>query len=90
MEVKKLSQQELQQIQDVQNKTQSVIVELGQIELLKIQLKTRREDAEVFLKQLEQEEKQLAKELEATYGKGSIDLQTGEITIDSVEVESID
>lgn len=80
MEIKKLSQEELTQIQDIQTKSQAVVLELGQIELLKIQLKTRRQNAEEFLKELEQGERSLAEALEATYGKGSIDLEKGEFT----------
>lgn len=78
MEIKKLTQEELQQIQDIQNKTQSITVELGHIELLKIQLKLRRDNAEGFLKELGQEEKVVVSALEAAYGKGSIDLEKGE------------
>jgi len=78
MENKKLSQQELQQIKDLQTKSQAITSELGQIELFKIQLKDRRKNAEEFLKQLEQEEKTLAEYLESVYGKGTIDLEKGE------------
>jgi len=78
MENKKLTQEELQQIKDVQAKSQAVTSELGQIELLKLQLKTRRKNAEDFLEELSKEEKALAESLEAAYGKGSIDLEKGE------------
>ena len=78
METKKLSQEELAQIQKIQSKSQEIISELGQIELIKIQLKARRQNAEEFLKELEQEEKSIAETLEAAYGKGSIDLEKGE------------
>ena len=78
METKKLSQEELQQINTIQKKSQALVSELGQIELSKIQLNVRRENAEEFLKELEQEEKVLAVTLEEVYGKGSIDLEKGE------------
>lgn len=78
MESKKLSQEELQQINTIQKKSQALISELGQIELSKIQLNARRENAEEFLKELRQEEKAVAEALEAAYGKGSIDLEKGE------------
>jgi hypothetical protein len=78
MKNKKLSQQELQQIKDLQTKSQAITSELGQIELFKIQLKDRRKNAEEFLKQLEQEEKTLAEYLQSVYGKGTIDLEKGE------------
>ena len=78
METKKLLQEELQQIKTIQEKTQSVILELGQIELVKIELEDRVENAKAFLKQLREEEKTLAEFLESTYGKGSISLEEGE------------
>lgn len=78
MENKKLTQEELQQIETVKQKSQAVVQELGQIELLKLNLKSRRENALAFLEELKQEEKALAEALEATYGKGTIDLEKGE------------
>lgn len=80
MKTKKLQQQELQQIKTIQENTQSVILELGQIELLKLELEDRVENAKAFLKQLREEEKTLAEFLESTYGKGSIDLEKGQFT----------
>ena len=90
METKKLSQEELKQIQEIQNKSQAITVEFGQIELLKIQLKSRRTNAEEFLKELGQEEKTLAEALEAAYGKGSINLEKGEFTPYEEEVEVVE
>jgi len=80
MENKKLSQQELQQIKDIQTKNQAVLSELGQIELIKLELKARRQNAEQFVKELEQQQKTLAEYLESIYGKGSINPETGEFT----------
>lgn len=90
MEIKKLSQEELQQIQDIQNKSQSLALELGQIELIKIQVNARRDNAEEFLKKLGQEEKLLAEALEAAYGKGSINLEKGEFIPLEEEVEVVE
>jgi hypothetical protein len=88
MENKKLTKEELQQIETVQQKSQAVVQELGQIELLKLSLKSRREGALAFLEELKQEEKALAEALETAYGKGSIDLEKGEFTplVEEVEV----
>ena len=90
METKKLSQKELQQIDTIQKKSQAILAELGQIELLKIQLSGRRENAEQFLKELGQEEKALAESLEAAYGKGSINLEKGEFTPLEEEAEVVE
>lgn len=90
MENKKLTQEELQQIKDVQAKSQAVTSELGQIELLKLQLKTRRKNAEDFLEELSKEEKALAESLEAAYGKGSIDLEKGEFIAYAEQAEVVE
>jgi len=90
MENKKLSQEELQQIKDLQAKSQAVTSELGQIELFKIQIKQRRQNAEDFLKELEQEEKTLAEYLESVYGKGSINLEQGEFIPFTEEAEVVE
>lgn len=78
MENKKLTQQELQQIRNFQAKKQAITSELGEIELFKIQIKERRQNAENCLKELEQEEKTLAEYLESVYGQGTINLEQGE------------
>lgn len=78
METKKLQEQELQQIQALQEKSQSLVLELGQIELIKLSLEERTQTAKQYLKQLKEEEKTLAEFLEEIYGKGSVDLEKGE------------
>jgi hypothetical protein len=90
MENKKLTKEELQQIETVKQKSQAVVQELGQIELLKLNLKSRREAALAFLEELKQEEKALAEALEAAYGKGTIDLEKGEFTPLAEEVEVVE
>jgi hypothetical protein len=90
MKNKKLTQEELQQIETVKQKSQAVVQELGQIELLKLNLKSRREGALAFLEELKQEEKALAEALEAAYGKGTIDLEKGEFTPLAEEVEVVE
>lgn len=78
MENKKLTQEELQQIADIQNKYQVLAQELGNIELQKIALEGRRQAAEQFLTEVQTQEKEVAVAIEKEYGKGNIDLKTGE------------
>ena len=78
METKKLQTQELQPIKALQEKSQSLVIELGQIELIKISLEERTQNAKAFLKEVKEEEKTLAEFLEEIYGKGSVDLDKGE------------
>jgi len=74
----KLLQEEIQQIQDVQNRMQAVKTELGQLALAKIDLKNRKTNVENYLVETQEIEATLVKELEDKYGRGSIDLQKGE------------
>ena len=74
----KLKKEELDKLQELQQKNNNLVVELGSIELNNIALEERRENAEKFLFELREEEKTLAKELEESYGVGTIDIQNGE------------
>jgi hypothetical protein len=91
MENKKLTQEELTQIEVIKQKSQAITQEFGQIELLRLNLESRRQNAENYLKELEQEEKNLAQALEAAYGKGTIDLEKGEfIPFEEVAEEEVE
>ncbi len=87
MENKKLTQEEMSQIETVKQESQALIQELGQIELLRLDLKSRKDNALTFLDKLKQKEKELAQALETTYGKGTINLDKGEFTPSQEEVE---
>ena len=78
MENKKLTQEELSQIEVIKQKSQAITQEFGQIELLKLGLEDRKANALAYLEELKQEEKNLAKSIEETYGKVTIDLEKGE------------
>ena len=75
---KKLTEEQLKALNELQQKNQMLITELGQISLAEINLETRREAAEKFLGELRTAEQTLAKELEDAYGAGTIDLNKGE------------
>ena len=75
---KKLSKKELEGSQEIQNRTQAVKTELGQLGLAEIDLKNRRSNVESYLVETQELETKLVKELEEKYGKGSIDIQNGE------------
>jgi hypothetical protein len=78
MENKKLTTEEIQRITELQQKNNALATELGQVELIKLNLQLRREAAEKFLEELRSEEQELGKELTDKYGSGSINLETGE------------
>ena len=74
----KLTQEELNQLSELQQKNTALVQELGQISLAEINLDDRKTRAEEFLAELRQSETDLVKSLEDSYGVGSIDLQAGE------------
>jgi len=78
METKKLTQDEVQQLKLIQQKNQVITTEFGQIELIKLDIESRVQNAKAYLKELREEENALSEFLESTYGKGSIDLDKGE------------
>ena len=78
----KLTQEELQKIQQLQNQSQEIITELGTIEVGRINLDARYEAAEKALSETKEAEQAFAKEMQEKYGDGSIDLGTGEFIPD--------
>ena len=74
----KLTQEELQSIAQLQQQSQAIVAELGQIELARMSVEARRANAENFLAELRKAEEDLGKSLSDTYGAGSIDLESGE------------
>jgi hypothetical protein len=78
MENQKLTQEELQQIADLQNKNRAVVSEFGEIELIKLSIEARVENAKKFLAELREAEQTFGKELSEKYGDGTVDLQSGE------------
>lgn len=74
----KLTREELEKLQEIQQKNQALVNELGQIGLAQLNIDKRQENAETYLENLRKEESTFAKELEDKYGTGSIDLEKGE------------
>jgi len=77
METTKLPQEIIDQIKSIQFRNQEVKVELGQIELEKLNINQRRLNVEQFLTELKDEEKILAEFLEKEYGNGTINIEEG-------------
>jgi len=75
---KKLKQNELEQIQEIQARMTTVEQQLGQVALVKINLQKRTDNITNYLEETQEMERNLAVELEEKYGRGSIDLQNGE------------
>ena len=75
---KKFTTEELQKLQDLQNKINQVQMQFGQLQMAKIRLQDQEDRLKGNLKTLNEEESTIAKNLTDKYGKGSLDIETGE------------
>ena len=80
-EKKFLTEEEKSTLKEIQLKTQSLILELGEIELIKIQIENRYQEAKKFLVELSNKEKEFTQSIVDKYGKSNINPETGEITL---------
>jgi hypothetical protein len=78
-EKKFLTEKEKTTLKDLQTKTESLVVELGEISLIKIQIENRYETAKLYLTEISNQEKEFTKSLFDKYGKFNLDPETGEI-----------
>jgi chromosome segregation ATPase len=86
-ENKKLTVEELQQIKDMQQQYNKFVFELGSIEAqlqnllaTKELIETEKSNVLEDIKKLGEREKELINGLQAKYGVGNIDIESGEIT----------
>ena len=75
-----ITQEELNELQDHLNQSQTLTLELGEIELVKLQLEIRYEVAKKLLTELTEKEQEINKAITDKYGKISLDYKTGEYT----------
>ena len=73
MEKIKLQPNELQKLKNLQDKSNNLIVTLGQLEYQKLSLITE-------LNTIQKEQNDLGKSFQEKYGDGNIDIETGEFT----------
>lgn len=78
MENKKLTQEEIDKLVELQSNNRTVLLELGSLEASKLALYG-------YYNQLKEQERSFGKELSEKYGDGTIDLEKGEF-IPSPEV----
>ena len=78
MENTKLTVEEIEKLQEIQQQNQSLALELGNLEMTKIQVENRYDELVEFYNQLKTTENEFGKELSAKYGNGTIDLEKGE------------
>ena len=80
METTKLSTEELEKLQEIQQKNAAVVTEFGNLEIAKLQMEARKAEVIKFFNELKEEEQEVGKELSDKYGVGSINLEQGEFT----------
>lgn len=73
-----LTQEELQVVQDIQNDGQFITQQFGILEVQIQDLEIQKDDMIESLKDLKVREVNFLKEIESKYGKGSINVETGE------------
>ena len=76
----KFTEGEINQITELQNKTQGVVFQLGQLKLSEMQLEDRLKELKQALTNIESEETTLAEGFSKKYGVGSLNIETGEFT----------
>jgi hypothetical protein len=79
-EKKFLTEEELTTLKEIQSNTRALISELGEIELIKIQLENRYNTAKQFLDDLSVKEQEFTQSIFKTYGRVNITPEDGEIT----------
>ena len=78
MENTKLTVEEIEKLQEIQQKNAAVATELGNLEITKLQVEARKAEVVEFFNKLKEDEQAFGKELSEKYGNGSIDLENGE------------
>lgn len=73
-----LTQEELQIVKDIQNDGQFITQQFGILEIQIQDLEIQKDDLVESLKALKEREKNFLTEVESKYGKGSINVETGE------------
>jgi hypothetical protein len=79
-EKKFLTEEEKTILLEIRQNTQALIAELGEIELIKLQLEDRHDSAKTFLNELKTKEQEFTKSVFEKYGKVNVNPENGEIT----------
>jgi len=74
----KLTKEELDRIEGLKKNKDNFLIELGQIKYNEILLNERNENVLSFLQKLKEQEVSVMKSLEDKYGKGTVNVETGE------------
>jgi len=75
-----ISQEELAKITELQEQYAEITAKLGQVHIEQLNLKIYQNTLETSYQALKEQENALGQELNAKYGDGTLNLQTGEFT----------
>jgi stress response protein YsnF len=78
MEKKVLTQEELQEVKDLQIESSNLISQFGELEVVIQNLSLKKEELITKLKELKDKEVKIGQILQDKYGDGNIDIETGE------------
>ena len=78
MEKKVLTQEELQEVKNLQVENNNLISQFGELEVVMQNLSLRKEELITKLKELKDREVKIGQTLQDKYGDGYIDIETGE------------
>jgi hypothetical protein len=81
METKVLTQEELTQLKDLQTRQNNLLMDLGSIEYRMSLLEQTKNDLKSQVLEIERLNNELGAQLTQKYGNGTLNLETGEITI---------
>ena len=76
----KFNDDELGQIREIQQLYATVVQQAGQVHVEEINLHERKGQVEANLQEVRRKEQELVSSLTTSYGKGRINLETGEFT----------
>jgi len=79
-EKKFLEKEELDSLKNLQNQSRQIMIELGEIEMIKLQLEQRYNNAKDFFNQISNLGEEFNKTIKEKYGEVNIHPETGEIT----------
>ena len=79
-EVKKFTEEEINTLRSFQSRMDQVINQLGRVNLSKIKLNEQENMLKDEIKKIEKEEQELAQTFTNKYGRGSLDIETGNFT----------
>lgn len=78
MKTTKLKKEQIEELSKIKSNNEILLKELGLIKLQEIDLEARENRAIDFLTKMREAENNIAQSLEKEYGKGTVNLDTGE------------